>query len=79
MKKSRKGKGKEKAVNQDGELGGGDEEMEMGDLEEEGDELLDPSALVAGALGSAGEVGVGPEDAIGIADGIADGGRTAVR
>lgn len=77
-KKTRKGKGKEKAVDQDGEVGGEDEDegmdAETGALEED-DELLDPSTLVARALGSAGGQGVGPEDGIR----IAGSGRTAVK
>lgn len=75
-KKSRKGKGKEKAVDQDSEAGGGDgdetEDVGMDGLE---DELLDPSALVARALGSTEGRRLGSEDEVK----ISGSGSTVVR
>lgn len=73
-----KGKGKEKAVDQDEDVGDENEDEEAGaemSQLEAVHELLDPSALVARALGSAGGLGLSPEDEIGIAGGS----RIAVR
>ncbi|ORY61171.1 hypothetical protein BCR35DRAFT_355189 [Leucosporidium creatinivorum] len=73
-------KGKEKAANQGGEDEEGDEDDGEEDAEMEGaenDELLDPSTLVARALGLDGVGGEGLEMGLGIDSG--GGGRTAVR